>query len=162
MSLRFLSATPPATIPKPPVVCPLTPQAHLWEPLRWHHRPLALYLGTEVIALLTAAALWGMGFQVGAHNGDRYFYKPAAPTPASPAPRSPYSATGNKTGAVGSSGAGGSVGSNDRPILLLHGVGLGLLPYLMLVARLGASKHAVLCPEFKHIGGLCQCLLACQ
>ncbi|GBF96822.1 hypothetical protein Rsub_09678 [Raphidocelis subcapitata] len=48
------------------------------------------------------------------------------------------------------SGGGGS-GSVDVPMLLLHGVGMGLLPYLGLLANLAATGRTVIAVEFRHV-----------
>jgi hypothetical protein len=37
--------------------------AHLWEPLRTIHKPLAIHLGCEAMCLATDAVLYGIGFQ---------------------------------------------------------------------------------------------------
>lgn len=37
--------------------------AHLWEPLRWIHKPLALYLGAETMFIATDALLYAQGFR---------------------------------------------------------------------------------------------------
>jgi hypothetical protein len=37
--------------------------AHLWEPLRTIHKPLAVHLACEAMCLATDAILYGIGFQ---------------------------------------------------------------------------------------------------
>ena len=39
----------------------------------------------------------------------------------------------------------------DTPILLLHGVGMGLLPYINFVRAIVASGTPLLAPEYKHV-----------
>ena len=37
---------------------------HLWEPLRVMHKPLAMHLTSEAVALATDASLFALGFKV--------------------------------------------------------------------------------------------------
>ncbi len=37
--------------------------AHLWEPLRWIHKPLVLFLGAEMMLIATDALLYAQGFR---------------------------------------------------------------------------------------------------
>lgn len=37
--------------------------AHLWEPLRWIHKPLAVFLGAEAMCVATDALLYAQGFR---------------------------------------------------------------------------------------------------
>ena len=42
--------------------------AHLWEPLRWIHKPLALYLGAELMWLASNVVLYAQGFRPHWHD----------------------------------------------------------------------------------------------
>ncbi len=37
------------------------------------------------------------------------------------------------------------------PLVLLHGVGMGLLPYLGLLVGLAAAGHPLLAPQWRHV-----------
>ena len=49
-------------------VCCLQFMAHLWEPLRVVHKPLAVHLVSEVWGLVTHGILLWMGFSHGSHK----------------------------------------------------------------------------------------------
>jgi len=60
--------------------------AHLWEPLRTLHKPLALHAGGEAMRAATDAALWCLGFSQGvAPCGLRYWTRPPGPPALRPA-----------------------------------------------------------------------------
>lgn len=101
--------------------------AHLREPVRAHWRPLAFYLGTEVIALAKHCAMLAAGWKAG---------KTATTTGG---------ATYYTYGDVSSNSA------TTPPILFCHGVGLGLAPYVPLIQRLAATGRPVIAVEFKHL-----------
>jgi hypothetical protein len=42
-------------------------------------------------------------------------------------------------------------GGQAAPLVLLHGVGMGLLPYLGLLAGLKAAGHPLLAPQWRHV-----------
>ena len=42
--------------------------AHLWEPLRWIHKPLVVFLGAEAMGLATNIVLYAQGFRSHRHN----------------------------------------------------------------------------------------------
>ena len=42
--------------------------AHLWEPLRWLHKPLAVYMLAEGMGLVTSCLLHVLGFRVFRHH----------------------------------------------------------------------------------------------
>ena len=45
--------------------------AHLWEPLRWLHKPLAVYMLAECMGLVTSCLLHALGFRVFRHHNVR-------------------------------------------------------------------------------------------
>jgi pimeloyl-ACP methyl ester carboxylesterase len=102
--------------------------AHLREPVRAHWRPLAFYLGTEVIALAKHCAMLAAGWKAG---------KTAAPDGGGGG--ATYYTYGDVTN------------SSTPPILFCHGVGLGLAPYVPLVQRLAATGRPMIAVEFKHL-----------
>lgn len=104
---------------------------HLWDPLPFLHIPLALYLVSELSGLVAHAILTAWGFRVhrclagrstkAALTSPWCYYRPAAgPVPSA------------------------------EPIVFLHGIGIGILPYLGFVWRwrkaLGAERPIVLMP----------------
>ena len=42
--------------------------AHLWEPLRWIHKPLLVFLAAETMGLVTDIVLYAQGFRSHRHN----------------------------------------------------------------------------------------------
>ena len=42
--------------------------AHLWEPLRWLHKPLAVYMLAECMGLVTSCLLHALGFRAFRHH----------------------------------------------------------------------------------------------
>ena len=51
-----------------PMYCCLQFMAHLWEPLRVVHKPLAVHLVSEAWGLVTHSILLWMGFSHGSHK----------------------------------------------------------------------------------------------
>ncbi|KAF5829221.1 hypothetical protein DUNSADRAFT_16396 [Dunaliella salina] len=103
--------------------------AHLWQPLRWTHRPLLFYMMTEAIAFATGVGMQAMGYQKGrSTSGMVFYFHPGNPL--------------HKAGLQNQQQA--------PPLLMLHGVGLGLLPYMLVISQLTACGLPVLCPEAKH------------
>lgn len=47
--------------------------AHLWEPLRWIHKPLFVFLGAEMMWVATDALLYAQGFRVYKHQVHHMF-----------------------------------------------------------------------------------------
>jgi hypothetical protein len=104
---------------------------HLNEPVRAHWRPLAFYLGTEVIALAKHWALLVSGWRCVSAASD-------GSTP-----------TFYTFGAAEESST--SSNAKQTPILFCHGVGLGLAPYVPLVQQLAATGRPVIAVEFPHL-----------
>lgn len=97
--------------------------SHLWDPLRTSHKPLLFYIGTEFIAFLTYIILCACGFK-------RHYFQGAVFYTLHLERLQQRSAAGR--------GSSDSSGSRQEPLLFIHGVGTGLLPYLLLVLRLVA------------------------
>lgn len=108
--------------------------AHLWEPIRHLYRPATFYLSMELLALVGRAMLRAIGMKRFSHRGIAYYYKGNHP------PRT-TTVVGGATDAP----------SAKLPLVFLHGVGMGLLPYLTFLIALVATEHPVLAVEFKHI-----------
>jgi len=86
-------------------------------------RPLGFYLTLEACALVKDALLWSTGFDRRTCMGLTYFVR-----------------RGDAQLAARMAGGGGGVaGAEQAPMLLLHGVGMGLLPYLYFLANLAAT-----------------------
>ncbi len=101
--------------------------AHLWQPVRCHWRPLAFYLGVELSALLKHCLMLAMGFSTGTVHGFTYYvYQPAD-----------------------------RMAAQRLPVLFQHGVGVGLLPYVLFVARLACMGRPVAAVECAHLGMRC-------
>ena len=97
------------------------------------HRPIASYVVTSFFAVAALHfSLRRLGFSRRRAGALLYWHRPSA-----------------------RSAAAASAGPTRRPIVLLHGIGLGLLPYIYMLKQLIASEHgqgsAIFCPEFPHI-----------
>lgn len=108
---------------------------HLEEPLKVVYKPLAFYAGSEVAAGLKHVLLLACGFKCHEHRGYTYYTYGLDPCSASP----------------GAESSCNSSGGSKEPIVFLHGVGAGLLPYLHFVQRLVATGHPLLAAEYKHL-----------
>jgi hypothetical protein len=101
------------------------------SPLRAHWRPLTLYLGIEGLHALKHVMMTAMGFRRHVVDGGaayytfNMFYDDNRASPASDKPQT--------------------------PILFAHGVGIGILPYVHMLARMAASGHPIIAFEFNHL-----------
>jgi len=100
------------------------------------YRPLAFYLAMEAAALLCRVALQAAGFQRHVWMGHGYYTKNM---PVQHPHKNAFQSTNLETAA-------GAVGAQqDVPLVLLHGIGMGLIPYiscLFSMAATGASEPA--------------------
>lgn len=98
------------------------------------YRPLAFYLAMEAAALLCRVALQAAGFQRHVWMGHGYYTKNMS---AQHPHKAAYQSANLETAA-------GAVGvQQDVPLVLLHGIGMGLIPYiscLFNMAATGASR----------------------
>lgn len=93
--------------------------SHLWDPLKVSYKPLIFYICMEVLALASACMLQAAGFRRHIHNGDVFYtYKVAA-----------------------TAGCSSSVDYDDQ-LVFVHGVGAGLLPYMLFVYKLWSTGEA--------------------
>ena len=53
--------------------------AHLWQPLRVLHKPLAVHVGSEVLAVVSHASLQALGFRRYAVRGAAYWVRGLGP-----------------------------------------------------------------------------------
>jgi hypothetical protein len=139
---------PPGTTPGLPFM------AHLWQPLRCSYRPAAFYIITELLTLIGNGALLAAGFAMHRAEGFQYFTYGMAPA-----------ATTSSAGAAPASGSGKapsgttlsspccptSTSTPLAPLLFLHGVGLGCVPYLDLLLGLAAGGRPLLAPQYTHV-----------
>lgn len=107
--------------------------AHLWEPLNYHYRPFTFYVIIEFLHWLTWSALIAMGLRHIQVDGTSFYtnVQGSRVTPANP------QRAHNE--------------DEPTPIVFIHGVGLGLLPYLLVLARLTAGGVPLLIPEIRHV-----------
>jgi hypothetical protein len=102
--------------------------AHLWQSLRCHYRPFIFYLVIEILFLIKHVAMLAAGFTSHHIKGHTYYLSP------------------NFTSRTCTSD------EDSVPFLFLHGVGLGLMPYLGFVFQLVATGRPVLAVESPHLG----------
>ncbi|KAI8468988.1 MAG: hypothetical protein J3K34DRAFT_522470 [Monoraphidium minutum] len=105
--------------------------SHLSDDLPAIYRPLAFYVVTEFLALVTRAMLWATGFERHDVCGLGYYTRAGAPAPAPAA-----------------AAEGGAAGT---PVVIMHGVAAGVLPYLELVFSVAAMGRPLVVPEYKHV-----------
>ncbi|KAG2496453.1 hypothetical protein HYH03_005677 [Edaphochlamys debaryana] len=99
------------------------------DPLAASYRPLAFYLLTEAIAAASHLALTALGFACHA-------------TPSRAASVYVWSPPG------------GADQEDEEPLVFLHGIGLGLAPYIRLLGRLVAAvagRRRVFAVQYKHV-----------
>ena len=96
-------------------------------------RPMIFYLGIEVAYLVKHLLMLGAGFK--AHSLQGYTYYTRGMESSQDKRREKQQDVKEKC-----------------PILFLHGVGLGLLPYITFVFRLAATDHPVVAVESCHLG----------
>ncbi|CAD7697232.1 unnamed protein product [Ostreobium quekettii] len=121
---------------------------HLREPLRSVYRPLLFYTLTEFSEVLAHSILIYMGFvklRFGGYScftfaGDRML-----------ANRMSQSRTIFKGGPRRRLSVMGNALPEPSPIVFLHGVGLGILPYLDFVCSLVCTGHPVIVVEYRHV-----------
>lgn len=131
---------------------------HLWEPMRCWYQPLGFYLFMELAGLLGSVALRAAGFKESWWCGLAYYTKnmPQHGGAAAAAGahqhesmhaqrRQQYKLHGEAAGAAGQAGGAGNAGSTgagsteDVPLVLLHGIGMGLIPYIGMLFNMAAT-----------------------
>ncbi|KAG2436557.1 hypothetical protein HYH02_011494 [Chlamydomonas schloesseri] len=105
------------------------------EPLTASYRPLLFYLMMEAVAAATHVALRLMGFRAAAtpnNCAQVYVWTPPAAAAAEPA----------------------ATAEESEPLVFLHGIGLGLTPYVRMLGRLvagAAGRRTVYAVQYKHV-----------
>ncbi|GLI68072.1 hypothetical protein VaNZ11_012401 [Volvox africanus] len=145
--------------------------AHMTDPIPHFYRPLAMYVAMEAMAWINHCMLAAAGFRrmallpaqvppsrsvlgggasgsgdgsdgvaagsqehnEGVHHSDHYYY------------------IANMPAVDSSSNHSGSGDNKMVPIVFLHGVGLGLIPYLRLLVALAATGAPIIAFELKHV-----------
>lgn len=100
--------------------------AHTLEPLQVVHKPLAVHLASEAAGWVVSLYLWCGGFVGHHHQGLPYWIHKPLPTAAA---------------------------AHKPPVLFLHGVGFGLVPYLPFIDQLMRSfpDRCIIVIEFVHV-----------
>ncbi|EFJ53114.1 hypothetical protein VOLCADRAFT_115694 [Volvox carteri f. nagariensis] len=120
---------------------------HLWEPVRCFYRPLAFYAGVEVLIALKHVMLLAAGFRAHMYQGMLYYtYGLPATAAAAAVQQQGHSLIRSETPTVRTAAS-----DVKAPILFLHGVGLGLLPYLNFLLRLSSLERPVVAVEVRHL-----------
>lgn len=96
--------------------------AHLWQPVRCFYRPLTFYLTMELLSLMKHLAMLAMGYQCFRVDGQWHYIHGRDMLQA-----------------------------GTTPLLFLHGVGAGLFPYVMFLARLVATGRPVIAIDCPHL-----------
>eukprot|EP00466_Bigelowiella_natans_P011570 jgi/Bigna1/90197/estExt_fgenesh1_pg.C_650012 len=121
-----------------------------YEPVKGLWKPFCLYIAMEMLWGIGALVLVCLGFQYSSEGEVAYWVR-----------RGQHQ--GTKEGGGGGGGGGGGYDSNNistphDPIILLHGIGLGVLPYVNTIWKLLKTEHwsrtliAIESPEFPRLG----------
>ncbi|KAG2501920.1 hypothetical protein HYH03_000418 [Edaphochlamys debaryana] len=112
---------------------PYKMMSHLWEPVRAFYRPLWFYAGVEVLIALKHCMLLAAGFRAHRYEGLVYYTyglpESSLSTPIMTRRQAAASA----------------------PLLFMHGVGLGILPYFNFLLRLSSIGRPVVAVEVRHL-----------
>lgn len=95
--------------------------AHLWEPLRTLHTPLFVHIWCELLNLCCLCFLRALGFRQSICKGVKYWIRAARHTH-------------EKNNKIRNSSTSQAV--STLPCVFVHGIGLGLLPYLGFLQQL--------------------------
>ncbi|KAL3146801.1 hypothetical protein ABBQ38_014780 [Trebouxia sp. C0009 RCD-2024] len=120
--------------------------AHLWEPLRVFHKPLLVHVLSESWGMGMHLYLRAIGFKHAFMGGMSYWVRLPTSGPLGSASDS------HAVHEVVEESAKQQL-SLTRPIVFLHGVGLGLTPYIHFMRMLFAatSSHPMIVLEFRHV-----------
>ncbi|KAK9804722.1 hypothetical protein WJX72_001924 [[Myrmecia] bisecta] len=129
--------------------------AHCWEPLRVIPKPLAVHLASEAVGMACHLAIQCCGFSKRRCQGINYWVREPQPgegvmqTPAGPRNMHVRGSAVSKMPA----GASGGAPAARRPIMFLHGVGCGLVPYFMFVRGImnAYPGHPIMLLEVRHV-----------
>ncbi|KAK9862700.1 hypothetical protein WJX84_006358 [Apatococcus fuscideae] len=98
---------------------------HMWEPLRVLPKPLLIHAASESTACIYRLALWAQGFQHLRHKDLSYWI------------RWPPTQAASSSGPAPQSSADGS----GMPVVFLHGVGFGMVPYWGFISMLTKQEN---------------------
>ncbi|DBA90114.1 TPA: hypothetical protein ACH3X1_003430 [Trebouxia sp. C0004] len=120
--------------------------AHSWEPLRTLHKPLLVYVISEIWGVCMHLFFCCVGFKRVQQGSISFWIKQPA-TQTADVPN--ISEVGDDP--LGETAVRGM--SSTRPIVFLHGVGWGLFPYIRFLQMLfnQASAHPIILMEFGFI-----------
>ncbi|GIM02000.1 hypothetical protein Vretimale_6706 [Volvox reticuliferus] len=124
---------------------------HLWEPVRCFYRPLFFYMGVEVLIMLKHVMLLAAGFRPHMCQGMRFYTYGLPATPVTATETPPAAAASAAAPTQRANSVGKNDGGADAPVLFLHGVGLGLLPYLNFLLRLSSLGRPAVAVEVRHL-----------
>lgn len=134
--------------------------AHLWEPLRSVYRPFLFYLLTEFSGILSHNILKYMGF-LKQRFGFYSFFTFAGDVDV--ARRMLQSRQLIRQPQLRRFSVMGTPLGEPTPIVFLHGVGLGVLPYLDFICALVCTGHPVIVVEYRHVAmRLCMKIPSCD
>ncbi|DBA73278.1 hypothetical protein WJX77_005167 [Trebouxia sp. C0004] len=120
--------------------------AHLWEPLRVFHKPLLVHMISETWGMGMHMYLRAIGFKHAIMGGMSYWVRlpTSGPLGSDSSPNLMHESADESSQ---------QELSLTRPIVFLHGVGLGLTPYIHFMRMLFAatSSHPMIVLEFRHV-----------
>mmetsp|Transcript_41153 Transcript_41153/g.106528 ORF Transcript_41153/g.106528 Transcript_41153/m.106528 type:complete len:408 (-) Transcript_41153:866-2089(-) len=106
--------------------------SHLWDPLNVTVRPLLFYGATEAVGLLSHAVLLASGFRRHSHShvGAAHYWVRRA-----------------------EAGAGAGLADGSKPLVFMHGIGFGLLPYMPFLRKLWRAfpSRTLILAEYRHV-----------
>lgn len=110
---------------------------HLWEPLRCFYKPLAFYAATEALTLMSWAMLvWGYGFEMGSLPCGYVYFTLNMPKRVK---QQQQHSSSSAAGSSATTAAAATAAATPLPMVFLHGVGLGVLPYMLFIGSLAAE-----------------------
>lgn len=126
---------------------------HTREPLPHWHRPLAIYCAHEFMSWMNHTMLSWAGFKKHRQDNLVYFtYNVPHLTSSQASSRRPTPRPKSFQDEQGYTALAAQPAASAAPIVLLHGVGLGLLPYIRMLVSLAATGAPVIAVEYKHVG----------
>jgi glutaredoxin len=107
---------------------------HLWQDVPHSYRPLTFYTFMELLALFCHIFLTASGFERHQVQGVSYYTINLTPVPRKKSKAHQQQQQSQQT-----------------PVVFVHGVGIGFLPYLAFIKKLAATGRPLLVPEVKHV-----------
>ncbi|GMH46108.1 hypothetical protein BSKO_14072 [Bryopsis sp. KO-2023] len=123
--------------------------SHLWDPVHSFYRPMCFYLLMEFLGILAHSIMNATGFVQHQHAGYTYFTFAGDPDTARLTRHSRrHSVHSNPMRRLSVMG---NPLPEPKPIVFLHGVGVGILPYLDFIQALVCTGHPVIVVEYRHV-----------